>query len=110
MFTEEETLYLTRLLQDELQHTEERGIVQGALSKLLCIDDYDVTMHCCSCDEDLHPDFFTGRHQCPRCLRPVCDWCHRHHRDLCEACQAAPPDPMAQYYEAADVLRDLLDG
>ena len=42
MFTDEERELLVKLLQDELQRTNDRRTVQSALTKLLCIDDYSV--------------------------------------------------------------------
>jgi hypothetical protein len=106
MFTAEETEFLIEVMREKARETASRFLAQRVLGKLLCIDDYYVTLYCAGCENWQNTVEFSQDHTCRRCGRRICDDCHKTYGDLCDRCDRTPPEPEEAFYEAADVLRD----
>jgi hypothetical protein len=106
MFTPEEIEFLIPVIRAKLKDTETHTLAQSVLAKLLCIDDYSVSLFCASCKSWEYVEEFSQGHACRRCGRRICDDCHKAYGDLCDDCEHLPPDLEDAFYEAADVLRD----
>jgi len=106
MFTTQETEFLIEVMREKARETASRFFAQRVLGKLLCIDDFYVTLYCAGCENWHNTVEFSQDHTCRRCGRRVCDDCHRTYGELCDRCDRTPPDPDEAFYEAADVLRD----
>jgi hypothetical protein len=101
MFTKEEVQFLIEVMRGQAS-----PIAQRIRSKLLCIDDYYVTLYCAGCENWENVVEFSGDHTCRCCGCRICDDCYKAYGDLCDRCERTPPDPKVEFYEAADVLRD----
>ena len=106
MFTTKETEFLIAVLRQKASEPASRTLAQRILGKLLCIDDYFVTLYCAECDNWENVVEFSGHHACQRCGRRLCDDCHKAYGDLCDECEHRSPDPEEAFFEAADVLND----
>jgi len=110
MFTKQETEFLIDVMRTKAREAANRTLAQRILGKLLCIDDYYVTLYCAGCNNWENVVEFSHNHTCRRCGRRICDDCYRTYGGLCDRCERTPPNPEETFCEAADVLRDWAMG